>query len=326
MSGWRDRLRLLRHHARFRLDEWRLPARPLPARTSPLQVNVVVHAERLARPEAFEALLRFAEGFRARAGVPLLCCITTPACPWVALQCAQEGLDDAGYARRVRELAAVADLGYHGHFFRPAADPAAARRIYDRDFGSGGDAFFSEEWECRLEPIGPSNHDAEAVAQQMDAELAWFAAEGWRPRVYLGGWWYMTPDIASRLDQKGFLADCTLRRGHANTFGGRYLEDSAIPARGTPWILPPARGLAEIQSVFYPVESPKRLQASYEALLGDAPGALRAVVLPLHEGEVLCFASEIRAHMDFLSRAGAAWTRVEDMATACRAACGIGGA
>lgn len=323
MSALRDRLRLWRHHLRFALDERLLPPPELPARPVPLRVNVVVHAERLARPEAFRSLRAFARDFRRERGVPITCCVITPRCPWAALQLRQEGLDDAGYAARVRDLAEDADIGYHGHFFREAASPGAARETYDRDFGGGGEAFFAEEWEYRLDPVGPRSHDAGVVERQMAGELAWFSAQGIAPKVYLGGWWYMTADLAALLESHGFLADCTIRKGHPDTFGGRYLPDGEVPERGTPWMLPPTRGVAEIQSVFYPVDSPRRLAPSYRALFSGGPAEPRAVALPLHEGEIACYGREIRAHLDLLSRAGAAWTRVEEMAREARAACGV---
>ncbi len=322
-GGLRERLRLWRHHARFRRDERCLPPLDLPARETPLRVNVVVHTERLARPDAFEAMLAFARAFRQERGVPLTCCVITPRCPWTAIQLRQEGLDEAGYAERVAALASEADIGYHGHFFREAASPEAARKAYDHDFGGGGESFFADEWEYRLDPVGPRHHDGAVVERQMAEEMAWFSGQRIQPKVYLGGWWYMTADIARLLERHGFEADCTLRKGHPDTFGGRYLPDQGIPSRGEPWMLPPTRAVAEIQSVFYPVDSPRRLAPSYRDLFAAGPLERRSVALPLHEGEILCFGREIRAHLDAFTRAGAAWTRVTDMAREARTACGI---
>jgi hypothetical protein len=281
-----------------------------PPRGEPIRINFVFHTERLAEAPSYERLLAFAAAFHRATGVRPTLCLLTPACPKVQLQLERERLDADGFGERLVRLLEHAEPGYHGHFYEVTGDETAARRAYRAHYGREG-ATPGPRRDGRptwLIPVSHLNPRPDLVEAQMGREMAWLARAGITPRTYVAGWWHMDETIAKLLDARGFTLDCSIRRHHVNTFGARYLEDSAIPPRGEPFLLPPTASVVEVQSIFYPVDHPYRMRSAYADIVSHAPGRPLFVALPSHEGELFTHARAYWAHVRRISASPAfAW-------------------
>ncbi len=282
-------------------------------RAEPVRVNFVFHTERVAEAPSYERLLAFVAAFHRATGARPTLCLLTPECPKVQRQLEREGLDADGFGERLVRLLEHAEPGYHGHFYEVSQDEAAARHAYRAHYGREGATPGARRdgrptW---LIPVSHLNPRPALVETQMDRELAWLARAGITPRTYVAGWWHMDATIAKLLAAHGFTVDCSIRRRHVNTFGTRYLEDSDIPPRGEPFLLPPTASVFEVQSIFYPLEHPYRMRSAYADIAAHAPGRPLFVALPSHEGELFTHARAFWTHIRRLSASPAfLWRRV----------------
>lgn len=275
--------------------------RPLPPRTEPLHVAFVFHVERIADASAFEPFLAFVQWLGTETQSRPLACVTTPFCPMTEAEMARLGVSEREYAARVSRLAEFADLGYHGHFYARHASPESAREHCQKLLGSAaGQPDGQSLWTNRLSPMSHDRFDKEAVAEQMDKELAWLRDRDARVAAYVAGWWVLSEDTVRLMERHGIEIDCSIRRRHSDTFGGRYLPEDALRPRGEPAILPPSRGIVEIQSAFYPVDHPRRTKELLRPTLSHKPDQPLFVALPSHEGETVAFGRALRANVRML--------------------------
>lgn len=289
-----------------------LPVREI-RRAEPVRINFVFHTERVAEAPSFDRLLDFVTAFHRATGVRPTLCLLTPECPKVQVQMERTGIDSDVFTERIGRLLEHAEAGYHGHYFEITRDEECARKAYREHFGRKG-AYpgpsdgSHRTWMIPVSHLNPRHDLAEA---QMDRELAWLARVGIRPRTFTAGWWHMDAQIASMLAARGITVDCSIRRRHANSFGARYLAETDIPPRGEPFLLPPTSTLLEVQSIFYPVDHPFRLRASYAAIAAHAPERPLFVALPSHEGELFTHARFYWDHIRRISGSSAfTWREV----------------
>lgn len=273
----------------------------IPERSEPVRINFVFHTERVAETQSFDRLLAFVAEFHRATGSRPTLCLLTPECPKVQVQMERTGIDSDGFAERLTRLLEHAEAGYHGHFYEVCEDEPIARKAFEEHFGregvyAGATRDGRPTWLIPVSHLNPRHDLAEA---QMDRELAWLASAGIKPRVYTAGWWHMDSTIAGLLAARGITIDCSIRRQHLNSFGARYLDDSAVPPRGEPFLLPPTTSLIEVQSIFYPVEHPYRMRSAYAAIASHAPDRPLFVALPSHEGELFTHA---RIYWDHIKR------------------------
>ena len=302
---------------RWRRDERRLPglAATLPRRSRPLHLNFVFHAENIADERYWPGFLDFATRFRQKTNVKPIVCVVPGVNPLALVQMARYAVSTKEYADRVRQLQAISEVGYHGHFFTRADSPRQARETY-QTFLDDVDVFPYDALIAQAQqPIGKTNEDLGAIRTQFARELEWFVSVGMRPRVYAAGMWFLSRAVTDLLDTNGFAVDTSIRQGHTHPMGGHDLPSHVVPERGAAFLLPPHRRVIEIQSLFYPVEHPAR-QLPYlrEILLRD-PEHDAFAVFPSHETEVHHFGRAFDRWVDVIHEnvTGAAWTGLDDM-------------
>ncbi len=195
----------------------------------PLYLSVCVHTEKIQDDETFGGLLELGRALPFRA----CACVMTPANPFIRADMEKRGLSEAVFISRLKALDEFFDIGYHGHWCRQGGGSPSAGTEIER-------AGFSLTFD-----------DPEALKEQFREEYDWLSANLYPPEFYSAGWWVMNPSVAGLLAEKGFKADCSLRRNYADTFGRRALEETLMPENGVPFELPGAEGVTELPSVFY---------------------------------------------------------------------------
>jgi len=294
----RPLLRRLRY-AGTSFVNWLAPI-PVPRREEPVHLTVQFHCESIAVASVFEPFLEFVTWLAHQTDSRPTACVTTPLCPKSQTQMREHGVTEEQYVDRVAQLAEVADIGYHGHFYVPG-QPELTRMASD-------------------------TFDEEVASEQMEQELAWLRGRHEGVTAYCGGWWAMNEAIARLLDEHGMEVDCSLRRTHESPFGERYMTDDEMPSRGVPFLLPPTDGVVEIQSGFYPIDHPRRaLELLLPTLLFE-PDAPLFVVLPSHEGEALESGKSFRDCVRMMTKLGdgVRWTSLREQARLAREAWGLG--
>lgn len=276
----------------------------LPDRKEPVYVNFVVHTEEIADEKIFCKFLYFAKKFMDMTGVKCVSCIPTPECPAVKAQLFKYSMTPEIYGERVRRLALYADIGYHGHFYRVTRDRDEVEAYFARAYKSkaifdGGCWQLQDGW--WLMPVSHENYDFFIVREQILAEMDWFHENHLSPWIYTAGSWFLTPDIVAFIDEAGFKIDCSVRKYHHDSFGCHYMKEEDIPPRGEVFILPPAKQLCEVQSVFYPVQHPYGVMTRYQEMASYAPHKPLFVVFPSHERETIYFQREVFKHVEKLS-------------------------
>jgi hypothetical protein len=155
------------------------------------------HAEGLKFSNIRDKLLETVKGLPFR---PVVCPIT-PFCPAYHVYPFTDPLrtqveavhptndDIRRFGTALHRLSEYADIGYHGHYFS----------------GNNG------RMEASFEPW--------AFASQFNAEVQLLSNLGFRPKVYVGGHWFMSKELASMLDIAGFEVDTTVTDVKRDSFG-----------------------------------------------------------------------------------------------------------
>jgi len=276
-----------------------------PPRREPIHLTFAFHVEEIAIREVFEPFREFVANLRAVTGSKPLLCVTTPLCDQTREQMEQADTSETEYAERVRALAGDAVIGYHGHFFDRPKGPRPELEL---------PPFRDMPWHGKLAPVNREHFDADLVARQISAEVQWLRDIGLPPRAYAAGWWFLTEEIVLRLEREGIEIDCSIRQKHRDTFGGKYIEDEDVPPRGEPFILPPSKGIVEIQSVFYPIEHPRRSLGHLSETMRHKPETPLFLAIPCHESEALHFTREVMTNVDCFRKAEKTfrWTDIEE--------------
>jgi hypothetical protein len=223
---------------------------PLPATGAPLHLNACFHTEQLDDDRVFETLLAWCGDFRRITGVGAWLCMMTPVNPAIRERLAKSGFPAERYGERIQRLAEIAEIGYHGHFYRPDGSPLA-----------GG------------------HFAIETARPQIAAEMAWLRGLGLQPQIYTGGWWVVTPDLLQALADEGIRLDCSTRGTQGGTFGDRY--PGRMPPLGERFeLVPPVVEIGSLPYFAMPWPRYRRLLASRLPDLGQCP---QWAALPLHD-------------------------------------------
>ena len=272
----------------------------LPSRSAPLHLTFVFHTEAVAEERSFRALLEFARHFECSTGEQITLCVTTPLCPQTEFDIERQEITEQEYAARLGELAECAEIGYHGHFF------VRAEECGDEPYAGLPDRAMnvirSAPWFGKLVPMVGDRFNPDRVRAQISSEVQWLADAVGAPRAYVAGWWFMTSEIVSALEENGIAVDCSIRQRHKPTLTDEYLPPDTVPPRGLPFILPPSRRIIEIQSCFYPIEHPRNTIRYLMPTLeheGDRPLFL---VFPSHETELLAYGDVFRALIEVVKK------------------------
>lgn len=255
---------------------WFIRGVKLPTRQAPAYFNFCIHAERIYDDAIFEELLKFSKDFNSRTGNKIAACIMTPHCPEIRRHMEIGGFSNDEFKRRVLALSAYANVGYHGHFY---FDDASA-----------------------LVHISHANYERAVVEKQIDDEMEWFKDAGIAPKIYTSGRWFLNKDIISKLEAYDFQIDLSIRKGKADTAGGRYLEDKEIPKHGHPFVIPPSKNMVEIQSIFGPNMPPFAMKGHLFQYVAKDMAEELFFIFPLHDWDLPKSRKNIWANIEELCR------------------------
>lgn len=244
---------------------WVLTSRDLPDREATSYVNFCIHTEMLYNKRVYEALLRFSEDFRAFTGHRITVSISTPRCPVVKEALAKGNVTPDIFVSRVLCISEFADIGYHGHFYQRS--------------------------ENGFVPVLKNNYDKNLVLNQIRSEIDWFRNINVFPKVYIGGWWFLSEEIIIELENSGVIVDVSLRKDKDNTFGDKYLDD--IPDYGKPFMLRPSKNILEIQSIFGPVMITPMMKKHLSVYLEKYSNEVLFFIFPLHDWDILRYHDNI---------------------------------
>jgi len=247
-------------------------------RSEPAVVGFSVHCEKIYDGVIYRALLQFSKYFFGMTGKRLIVCTHSPLNPVTQYVIKNIGLKEAEYKERLDSLREFCDLGYHGHFYR-------------------------KKKEGEYSTINEYSPHSDVAVGQIRQECGWFRDNGFTPRKYIAGWWYLNKDIVLELEAQGFETDFSMRCSGKDTFGCKYLqEDERLPV-GDPFILPPSKRIIEIQTVFGPTSHPYRVGQLLGRFMRYGKDRKIYFVFSMHDWDLLIFDREIRASIEFVTRA-----------------------
>lgn len=197
-------------------------------------LGYVFHTERVYDDALFEQLMRFCRRYRELTGARAMCALISPANPCQRAQA--ERIGQHRYAARFRQLAEVADLGYHGHYWY-RGEPVVGRpgdRWFELSLGQVDEFSGMRHQEFH----GPS------FRAQIEEDLRWFEDHdiALEP-FYCAGWWVLHEIILEELARRGFQTDFSFSRSpwFRNIFSHALMGEHSIEA-GQPFRLRISQG------------------------------------------------------------------------------------
>jgi len=165
-----------------------------------VSTSYIFHTERIYERAIFDRLIRFCKQYRTLTGEKAICVLMTPNNPLVAHGRKQHQVDEVEYLARAHELAEIATLGYHGHFWTDPQNLVPSSEMKGEHF---------------LEA---------AFKSQFESDLQWFEKSGISHQgAYSGGWWFMNRPVLRSLIQSNFSADFSF--SYAKSFQNPYSID-----------------------------------------------------------------------------------------------------
>jgi hypothetical protein len=199
----------------------------------------VFHVEQMYDDTLFQNLISFCNGFAEETGVEPICALMSGANARVRDGAAKAHVSMDTIAGRMHELAAVATLGYHGHFW-----------IAPNDF---------QEYESE---IRCNNFVKASVMQQVESDLDWFDQYKVPIQpIYSAGWWFVNSDLLAKLAEKGFGLDFSFSHSpwFRNQFSHRILMTQSIPA-GEPFRIATGQGDINCVQTLIGCSGPDRIE------------------------------------------------------------------
>jgi hypothetical protein len=150
-----------------------------------LQLSYVFHTEWIYHKNTFEGLLAFCKAYTNLTNAKAICTIMTGANVRVMAGMKKENCSNEEFVSRVHQLAQVATIGYHGHFWTSV-----------------------EKMEQDVYALHSTDFIPESFSEQFDKDLAWFEKNSITHHgIYAGGWWFMNEFIAKKLMENNFKVD-----------------------------------------------------------------------------------------------------------------------
>jgi hypothetical protein len=187
--------------------------------------SLVFHTEGLINDKIAGTMAAFGKGLNGMFRPTMT--VVTPLCPQYYIDPIGDPLrtdflyqePSAACERDFREkvdlMSEYYDIGYHGHFFNVV------------------------EGRCKPEFEGSS------IGTQFKDECDHLAKIGHRPKVYAGGWWFLSKPIESALGLMDFRLDTTVNDLHVDSFSRPQPHANAVP--GEPFKL--SEKIIEVPSV-----------------------------------------------------------------------------
>ena len=175
-----------------------------------LALGFLFHTERIYSNPIFEALISFCQHYIDTTGKRPLCSVMSPTNSRVRLEMIKSGFSQADFVKRLEELGAYADIGYHGHFWRAETD-------FDNP-------------DNQIKNVNYQHHDDGLIWQQFDLDYSWLARQHFTLPYYAAGWWFMNSAVLSKLIKEKIEADFsyTKLRWVSNSYCKSFLEDHHI--------------------------------------------------------------------------------------------------
>lgn len=148
-----------------------------------LQLAYIFHTEKIYEEAIFQNLLAFCKTYHQLTGAKPICTIIPPTNLLVKEALAKHHIVPQLFLDRLQQLAQVATIGYHGHFY-----------LYHQTAYANG--------------IHCNNFSVSALTQQLENDLAWFSKHEINHHgIYAGGWWFFNKYLAQLLLKHGFTVD-----------------------------------------------------------------------------------------------------------------------
>ncbi|MBG8555500.1 hypothetical protein [Hymenobacter guriensis] len=171
-------------------------------------LGYIFHTENVFDQALFSKLLSFCQEYYSITGKRPICTVMAGTSPKVAAGCAEHKCSDEMLAARYHQLASVATLGYHGHFY---LNPA----LYHR--------FESE--------IRSNNFITAPLETQFSRDLDWFKKHNLNHNgLYAGGWWFMNSQLIELLMNAGFKFDFSFSKSSffRNQYSHKLIQENSI--------------------------------------------------------------------------------------------------
>lgn len=151
-----------------------------------LLLGFIFHTEKIYDEVTFDRLLTFCKEYHALTGRRVLCTIMPPESFRVKDEMRQTATTEAKFIENLKTLQLVADLGFHGHFWRSA----------QKSFEASDNQIRNSTYQLA---------DDDFIKQQFNNQINWFQrANVSFTKNYAAGWWFTHRTIM----QQQMLNDC----------------------------------------------------------------------------------------------------------------------
>lgn len=155
-------------------------------------VGFIFHTEQIYRNDVFDKLTSFCMQFSALTGKRPLCVVMSPVNKRVANELQEHGFTIEQFTNRLKKLHELADIGYHGHFWRRADDfEMPTSHIRHRNYRASDD---------------------ENISDQFKTDYRWLEETGRCKPYYGAGWWFINPAVVQVLAKHKIAADFSFTR------------------------------------------------------------------------------------------------------------------
>lgn len=154
-----------------------------------LSLGFIFHTERIYDAAVFSRLLTFCKEYQAITGKRALCTIMPPVSLRVNDEMQKASVLENVFIENLKTLETVADLGFHGHFWRSAQK-----------------SFEASDNQIRNSTYQPV--DDECIEQQFHDQVNWFQRAGFTNiKNYAAGWWFTQRVVMQQQALHGMVCD-----------------------------------------------------------------------------------------------------------------------
>lgn len=185
-----------------------------------LSLGFIFHTEKIYDEVIFNRLLTFCKEFQSITGKRVLCTIMPPVSFRVNAEMQQSKATEEKFIENLKTLQHIADLGFHGHFWRSATEH-----------------FESPENQIRNSVYQSSDDDF--VKQQFTDQVKWFKQTNFTPvKSYAAGWWFTHRIIMQLQAWSEIVYDFSFSKlkWTSGTWGKTIMHDAQL-AFGEPFVL-----------------------------------------------------------------------------------------
>ncbi len=175
-----------------------------------LSLGFIFHTECIYSAETFNSLLVFCERFERITKKRPLCVVMSPLNFRVHAEANQTKFTLEDFQKRLQELAAVADIGFHGHFWRK-----------DSDF---------EENRNHVRQFNYTQHDNQLIEKQFKDDYAWLKDFDFVKPYYAAGWWFVNSAVLKTLLREKIQADFSFSflKWVSNEWSKEFMKERGI--------------------------------------------------------------------------------------------------